>query len=65
MLLFVSNNMHRFQEIQQILKEFAIPIAFHKQEMEAFKGTVSNEDSSAASTGEVSESTEENKKVLG
>jgi shikimate kinase len=39
--------------------------AFHKQEMEAFKGTVSNEDSSAASTGEVSESTEENKEVLG
>jgi XTP/dITP diphosphohydrolase len=33
MLLFVSSNMHKFQEIQGILQEYNIPISFHQQEM--------------------------------
>jgi len=33
MLLFVSSNIHKFQEIQRILQEYHIPISFHQQEM--------------------------------
>jgi XTP/dITP diphosphohydrolase len=32
-LLFVSSNIHKFQEIQGILKDYNIPISFHQQEM--------------------------------
>ena len=32
-LLFVSSNIHKFQEIQGILQEYNIPISFHQQEM--------------------------------
>ncbi|MDD1778564.1 MAG: XTP/dITP diphosphatase [Candidatus Helarchaeota archaeon] len=32
-LIFVSGNIHKFQEIQRILEEYDIPISFHQQEM--------------------------------
>jgi len=32
-LIFVSGNIHKFQEIQQILNEYNIEIAFHQQEV--------------------------------
>jgi XTP/dITP diphosphohydrolase len=32
-LLFVSSNIHKFQEIHGILQQYNIPISFHQQEM--------------------------------